>query len=51
MTVSNLLFCLMNRPHLKNAHGTGINASAMKPSKLLAQPMPRLRYTAAVSLQ
>lgn len=44
-TVSYLLIDLIFFPNLNNTHGTGSRAMAMKPSTLLAQPIPRFVYT------
>jgi len=43
--VSYWLFARMVGPYLNNTHGIGSMASDKKPSKLVAQAMPRRWYT------
>lgn len=42
--VSYLLLALIRLPNLNSTHGTGSNATAMNPSRELAQPIPRRSY-------
>lgn len=43
--VSNLLICLNLGPVMKKSQGTGKSATAMKPRRLEAHPLPSLVYT------
>jgi len=38
--LANLLFALIDGPHLKKTHGKGSRSTARKPSNDVAQPMP-----------